>query len=241
MPAGWLGSVGVVCESPSFCLSIDGHGRNAATWDGSEWSNAGQLGQGRFNEFDCASPSYCVAGSVSDGTTRIWDGADWTAGPDLGISPTSISCPAVDDCWAGTEEGSATHFDGSTWSPVQQVAVRGVGNVNDLTIRCPTTTRCLAGDELGNVYFYDGGTWGGRVQVGPVLALDCGSATSCTVALGLGRHDDLVGKVARWRGDGWTRSRALPRGYDNLPRTLSCPSRATCFLVDQSGNSWVRH
>jgi hypothetical protein len=94
----------------------------------------------------------------------------------------------------------------------------------------------VAGDQLGNVYRYDSTRWRGPKHVGTIIDLDCGSATSCTAVLG-GRR---MGEVARWTGQQWTTSRALPHGYYNWPSSLSCPTARVCVLVDQTGNSWMR-
>jgi hypothetical protein len=233
MPDGWRGYGVVSCTSSTFCMAADTEGDTAA-WDGSVWSAGEPLG-GILYTLDCASATYCVA-VEGTGSTRIWNGTTWSTGPDEPDDPMTISCPATDDCWVGGEESQVAHFDGATWSPAQKIAPTGVDGANTMTVRCATSTRCVAGDQLGNVYRYDGSGWRGPTHVGTVIDVDCGSDSSCTAVLG-GLH---MGRVARWSGQRWMTSRALPAGSYNWPSSLSCPTAKVCVLVDQSGNSWVR-
>ena len=240
MPAGWKVGFGVSCTSPTFCMAIDAEGKSAI-WDGSAWSSADPVGSAAF-DFDCASPTFCT-GVTATGTTELWNGATWTAAPaDSDLDVTSISCPATNDCWVGTEESQVAHFDGTTWSAAEKIAPTGVDGFNTMTVSCPTSAACGAADQHGNVYRYAHGAWGHHAHVGDRIsgdigAFDCGSATSCTAVLS---HVGDVGKVVRWNGTSWTTSRALPRGYAGIVESLSCATKKACVMTDANGTAWVR-
>jgi hypothetical protein len=243
MPAGLTNVLAVDCVTASSCLAVGSGG--AAKWDGTSWGTVPSPGAD-YGEVSCASTTYCLAAEEgeSDGAIEVWDGADWSSVRGPGdLYPESLSCPAVDDCWAGGGVAAVSHFDGTTWSTPEVIAPGG-DDGNSITVSCPTSSMCAAIDQLGNTYRYVHGAWGHHVRVGgrhPMVggfAFDCGSASSCTVAFG--NEYGLQADVARWNGSSWTTSRALPRGYAGQPMALSCASTRDCVMTDANGTAWVR-
>lgn len=126
-----------------------------AVWDGSAWHDVtATIPHGAF---DCVSATYCLA-VTSAGEACVSDGSSWTPGPSSDHSILTLACPAVDDCWADTDNASVSDFDGSTWSRTQQIAPTGPDHENDMTVRCATATTCVALDEIGNVYRFAAGS-----------------------------------------------------------------------------------
>jgi len=225
LPAGWPEAHQVVCTSPSFCLAT-AYGDRTALWDGSTWGE----GQGiELDAVDCVSSTSCVA--VTRGHTWLWSGTVWSSGPDLAAHVLNISCGGVDDCWAGTTQSRVAHFDGSGWSQPQVVTSRS----RFVTVSC-TATACFGVDGLGDLIENLGHGWvSGPTRVGYSVQMDC-ATTTCTVVLG-GR---TRGQVMRWNGTAWSRSRAMPAGYSNLPQSVSCPTDSSCFVVDEANTAGVR-
>jgi hypothetical protein len=76
---------------------------------------------GSFNAISCASPAYCVASYASETGPYVvtLNGSTWSSPRLLAKyqgTIISIACPAVRDCIAITDAGTATVLDGMRWS-----------------------------------------------------------------------------------------------------------------------------
>ncbi len=239
-PAGGSTAGSLDCPTTHFCAALSVGDASADTWTKQAgWSDGPDLVTDELIEttgVGCATASYCLAVAGGEEGGRYawqWDGTSWHEIADPGRA-ASVSCPAVDDCWAANDV-QVRHWDGDTWSAATSVLPDG-GSVPFATIACPTTTFCALGRGDGAVSVLHDDTWGEPTDLGPLAAFDCGAADSCTAL-----SSDVRDQVTRYDGTTWTRSRGLPSAYGGpVYGALSCGSAGQCLAVDAYGAAFAR-
>ena len=178
----------VSCPSETFCKAIDDAGKvftySNGTWTATSVTLAGSITQGT-PRLSCATPQFCVAvaqGSSALNYYKFTDPGGWSAATSTGISsaaaPRSLVCTLATFCLLTTNKGSASRFNGTTWSTATQV----VQTVQvPLFAGCaPGTTACQAIDQ--NVKGYsttDGVTWSSATDLRGSTQLSVPSSVSC--------------------------------------------------------------
>ena len=109
--------VDVSCATSSFCQAITTNGL-AYRWNGTRWSGATRIADGRLLSVSCPRTTFCYA----VGTTGVrWIGSRWVAAHTIIPSGTaySVSCSSATFCMAGGNfpGGNRLIFTGVAWSP----------------------------------------------------------------------------------------------------------------------------
>jgi hypothetical protein len=217
----------ISCGGPRFCATP------GITWNGETWARAASFPYADLWSIDCVSPTYCLAAGLfddGDNPNQVWDGNSWSAIPES-LESVSVACGAISDCWTLNSEGSARHWDGTTWSPGLEL----FSTFDGQGLSCPAAGFCLAWNHAGEVVYLREGAWGAGEQVAPMFDLSCASPTAC-----IGMLADQPGFDATFDGTSWTVARALPKGYGGTITDISCAGQGTCMLVDRIGNAFRR-
>jgi len=173
----------VSCLSVTFCEAVGDTGGSqagppiAAEWNGSTWSAQtislpGQLTSGSLVSTSCTTPSFCTAvgygydqGSDETPLAYTWNGSNWTASSISNgglFYPNSVSCAGLNYCAATASNpgqvNQVVFWNGSTWSPAQNVA--GAGTLYGIS--CFSPTSCTAVGASGTnteVLNWNGQSW----------------------------------------------------------------------------------
>jgi len=79
----------------------------------------------------------------------VLTGRGWSVAP-MGITATSVSCPAAGFCVATDGSGGAVSYRNGAWS-----AVRPIDGTSALAaVSCPVVTSCTAADQQDDVLYY---------------------------------------------------------------------------------------
>jgi photosystem II stability/assembly factor-like uncharacterized protein len=184
-------------------------------------------------------------------------GQSWSAtnNPDVPstVQVRAISCPAAADCIAlGLDETDQTSYamvtadDGQTWT-VTRLPAGFVAQALD----CPDLDNCVAGgytqepsQSFSGAIFYssDGGsTWAPATltagsgsqpgDYGGVVSISCADATDCSAATaGPGKDSASQVVVSSDGGASWSQAPASSLPGQFMPRQISCPSSADCWI-----------
>jgi hypothetical protein len=157
-------------------------------------------------------------------------GDDFSAG-----DPFSVSCPTTSFCASIDGYGNVLTERSGHWSapllPTGRITISG-GSVS-----CTITQFCVAVGAgystavTSAVVTYHSGVWSAAssiVGVGPLNAVSCASSTFCVAV-------DSGGRVAYWRGRGWSVAKIGAVGLNGV----SCPSSSFCSAVDQHGRAYT--
>lgn len=266
----------VACPSDSSCfavgssLSADHHRRALIEhFDGRRWTIArpapppGLRGVSLVH-VSCARPASCMAiGAGRDARrrarsfTEYWNGSRWRLAPPApagrargGRGLDSVSCPAVDDCFAVGDYAGASvveHFTGHRWAVSARFPERHMIYTNLDSVSCASPSACLAtGSHVADIAYdgeftpvarsFDGARW--RDARPPpdeqteLEAVSCPSPTFCLL-LGYQATGDAATAVAeRWDGSMFQPvTFHSPDGGGGELRTGSCASPTSCLAL----------
>ncbi len=86
---------------------------------------------------------------VPGGRAAVLAGRTWSVAP-MGITATSVSCPAAGFCLATDGSGGVVSYRDGAWS-----AVRRIDGTSVLAaVSCPVVTSCTAADQQDDVLYY---------------------------------------------------------------------------------------
>lgn len=233
----------VSCVSRTFCVEATAAG-NAATWDGTSWSETGIEGnKTEVSGVSCSSTTFCVAVDGA-GNALTWSGGSWSA--PVAISGagnlTSVSCASSPTfCIVVDAGGNAAAWDGSSWTAATNIDPPGGLS----SVSCVSAAFCVAVDSSkdgshGNAVSWDGTSWSAPTNIDPggggLAGVSCSSTTFCVAV-------DGNGNVVMRTGTSWS-APAAQAGW-GPGGAVSCSSSLFCTAVDYrsqaitwNGTSW---
>lgn len=198
-----LGSIS--CVSQTFCGAIGGN--DFYTYNGTNWSDRGQVSYYSGTHVACVASSMCVIVSSTyigvDLYYQIWNGTSLEAaqaaqenGNDIGAEPTSLTCMSATSCLAGLGFGGTGDIatdTGGTWSVA---SVDGANTVQ--SISC-SGSFCVAVDSGGNALVNNGGGWVPTLidSAGGLSSVSCAGSGFCAAVDGNG--DAFVYSGGSWK------------------------------------------
>lgn len=188
----------VSCPSPSFCLTVDGHGAGYI-FNGTSWSAAPSANDSaNLTSLSCLSSSFCVA-SDDAGNVLTYNGTLWSivaVAKPAGDELYDVSCASMSFCVAVGEVAQASVYNGSSWTWQQPINPNNGGPqyTNLVAVSCPTTSFCAVLDDQGDALTYSSGTGASSTKSslphspsGPVRAIRI-TTTSITLSWGAPRN-----------------------------------------------------
>jgi len=220
------GLFGVACLSASDCFAV-GLSVNASNidqtlilrWNGNNWSivtspNIG-ANDNALNGVTCVGGSECWAvgyylnGSIDQALIEKWDGTSWSvfSAPDTSSAQnnilTSVSCPAVSQCWAAGyyTSGTTSHTLIDQWTSTSATALT------------PPNIDATHNNLLNSI--------------------TCTSASACwAVGFDIGSSGNDVPLIEQWDGNAWTIVPSRPGSLaNNQFNAVTCPSAANCWAI----------
>ena len=169
------------CVSIDWCLRVF-DGGETYVFDGSSWREVLRPSPASFmlRQFglSCTSRTACLL-LTFDGTYR-WDGKVWARIADTISGPNSfIDCATATFCVA-TLVGSASVWNGRTWSAPVTFDSNDAHSAGIPT--CPVAGFCMAGGSYGMGYLYRNGSWTAErlwTFTSSRPWISCGSSTFC--------------------------------------------------------------
>lgn len=259
------GRGGVACVSSSYCVLASSTGAFSQMT-----SSATTIGNAAFSPALTASlsaPLACVGDAQlpgnqalcftgEQGVSGLYESAD--GGQSFALqsfpagtgTPTAVSCPTDQLCFAGTAAGdltwaspssdTATAWSNATWSPGQLVTQGGTNILLFSSTSCPSATLCAGSDFRGRVFVSTNPTggvaaWSSSDVDGTnaiVGAPVCPSTTLCVASDNAG---NIVTSINPASGPA-SFSVTAPHVSSSTIASLSCPSPAECVGADQSGD-----
>ncbi len=140
---------------------------------------------------------------------------------------THVSCATDAFCVAIDDNGNATTYDGTSWTPPTPVDTR----IRLSDVSCPTAAFCMAVDDSGYAVTFDGSGWSAPILVDPVgrpSAVSCADASFCA-SVGFG------GTATTYDGTTW--SKPVTIAEENFA-DVSCPSTGHCVALGFDGRSF---
>lgn len=243
----------VSCPNARFCAAVDQAG-NAIVYNGSTWSGPVRVDRTTFGELSsvsCASPSFCAAVD-GDGNAFLYNGSVWS--PPQQVDPqawsaasrdvASISCPEQGYCVGVDPDGNAFYYIGSSWQQASSIGPAQSASPTKYRnpVACANTMFCAAAENPGAVVAYDGVQWSDPVAIDPgsyLESLSCPSPVFCAAVDGLLPQGfstgSATGDVFIYDGTHWSEARNIDGAQ--IIDSISCPSKAMCVAVDESGRA----
>ncbi len=234
---------------------------SGVAYAGSSWTSSSLVAPvgTSLNAVACPSKSLCLAvghGPFGAFTAQLVAGK-WSilgnpyANLDNGVPLTqlrAIACTSQSNCWAvGSSQSSAggiLHWDGTTWSSIQDPAGGGGIGTGPLlhAISCPSVTNCWAtGSWAGNsalIEHWNGANW--SIAQSPnaphgsssptISGLACTSGANCW-AVGGGGDEKGTPFLEHWNGSMWHVSYFNTKTTGVSLSAISCPSSRVCWIV----------
>jgi hypothetical protein len=232
----------------------------AERWDGTSWTlETMPAGVTELDGVSCTSASACTAVGGSDAVR--WDGTSWKAqalelppnpDPYSPLRMTRVSCASATACTAvgfyfpssGPLQPVAEQWDGTSWTIAATPLPSGaaIGELSDVSCTAPTACTAVgltgsgSGDSSTWALRWNGTAWSTQATPNTVssdrlVAVSCGSATSCVAA---GER----GMAAHWDGTSWTLDANAQATLDNTTLNgVSCDSATSCTAVGGPGHT----
>jgi lysophospholipase L1-like esterase len=223
----------VSCASASFCVAVgstenssqSGQIGQAVVDDAGTWGAPVTIdAQASMGSVSCVTARFCMA-VASDTDAISYDGKSWSSPARINTEASegvvAVACASPDLCVEGDYGGSASYFNGSSWSnPVW--AADGIN-----AAACDRGSYCVLVDQGGNAVSYTGGGFSLPVTVdGSVIAAEavsCASSTYCAVAT----TSSAGGSgFATLEGGTWLENQTGV--YGSGIHTVSCPTSNFC-------------
>ena len=240
-PASSQGSAGVGSESDGLVFAPSPNSTNAFKYDGSSWTAAPSLGNGRQNGSRAGTTSAALAfqGNAGSGqnfteefniSTNTITAAAWASGGTLNTARNGGNGAATNSAAdtgltfggnypSGTD--NSEEYNGTTWAEGNNLtqAISFMGGAGTQTAGLSFTGRINPGPRIDDTYEYDGSSWTAGGNYGADQAYTGGAGTQ-TAALGVGGElspgTDLTTSY-EYDGSSWTAGNAcnVP-GYNGL-------------------------
>jgi hypothetical protein len=148
---------------------------------------------------------------------------------DGGAMLTQVSCPTIDWCVAGAENGTVVTWSSGTWGAPTMVFKGPDGSIDGLS--CPTVYFCMAVSDIGGYSIFSGGTWSAPKK-------HTGWGVSCPTTSFCLEERSGFGNISAWDAGTWSLAynTEFRNGSSNeSARPVSClaGSTPTCMYVDQ--------
>ena len=258
-PASSQGSAGVGSESDGLVFAPSPNSTNAFKYDGSTFTAAPSLGNGRQNGTRAGTTSAALAfqGNAGSGqnyteefnsSTNIITAAAWASGGNLNLARnqngTATNSAADTGLTFGGNYPSGTdnseEYDGTSWTEGNNLPqpISSMGGAGTQTAGLSFTGRTNPGPRIDDTYEYDGTSWGSGGNYGTDQAYTGGAGTQ-TAAIGVAGETppgtDLTTSY-EYNGSAWTAGNAcnVP-GYNPLVFGTSAGAHMSCLTGPPGG------
>ena len=258
-PASSQGSAGVGSESDGLVFAPSPNSTNAFKYDGSTFTAAPSLGNGRQNGTRAGTTSAALAfqGNAGSGqnyteefnsSTNIITAAAWASGGNLNLARdqngTATNSAADTGLTFGGNYPSGTdnseEYDGTSWTEGNNLPqpISSMGGAGTQTAGLSFTGRLNPGPRIDDTYEYDGSSWTAGGNYGTDQAYTGGAGTQ-TAAIGVAGETppgtDLTTSY-EYNGSAWTAGNAcnVP-GYNPLVFGTSAGAHMSCLTGPPGG------
>tara|TARA_R100000664_G_C2757456_1_gene145710 strand:+ start:442 stop:2274 length:1833 start_codon:yes stop_codon:yes gene_type:complete len=259
-PASSQGSAGVGSEADGLVFAPSPNSTNAFKYDGTTFTAAPSLGNGRQNGTRAGTTSAALAfqGNAGSGqnfteeftrSTNVVTGAAWGSGGNLNTARSghamATNSPADTGLCFGGNYPSGTdnseEYNGSTWSEGSNLpqALSFLGGAGTQTAGLSFTGRQNPGSRVNNTYEYNGTSWTESPGTYGAAQAYTGGAGTQTAALGVAGETppgtDLTTSY-EYNGSTWTAGNACNvAGYDALVFGTSAGAHMACLTGPPTG------
>jgi hypothetical protein len=241
---------GISCSSTTACAAVgesDTEASTETTSNGSTWHLNPVPNFVALDDVSCVrgtTDCYAIAANAAGDTvfaTSPDSGVNWRAGYNFGVpvSPDSLDCGAVGDCYllmspsSGTTALEETTTGGGTAAAWRSITVPNGTAQEGALLSCPTTTECVVAELTGEITTTtdSGAKWtvatmpGGIEEVG---ALSCGATTTC-VAIALNTTSSAETLVSTNTGAKFSLGGKISANL--FPVALVCGDSSSCELL----------
>ncbi len=217
-------------QGSTFCMASDGNG-NTFTFNGTNWSFAGNPSGGTALGVSCPTSTLCMAMDAG-GDAYSWNGTSWSAPVpvDPKHMPTDISCPSTTFCAAIDTAGNAFTYNGTSWSSAYNID----GSTYLASVSCASSTFCVAVNKGNDAITWDGSSWSAPYAIDysgeKLTGISCPSSNVCIAVDGFGQ--------SIWYQNGSWGS-PIPVITDGGGFTsVDCVSANFCAAVDSMGYAY---
>ena len=142
---------------------------------------------------------------------------------------------AINDVWAGGENGNIIHYDGSGWTFFQDI-----GNDTVRGIYCNNASDCWAVSDNDRIFHYNGTSWSEDTDVGSgdLNTVYCNDGSDCWTA---GDDGSGNGDFYHYNGSTWSFSQQIPLAV----KSIYCNGASDCWAATEgekiyhyNGTTW---